>query len=227
MQSLGMRRDILVKAPGNERQLEDLIMSEFNPLIESKSSERSNGASDNGVDNEADFKTVHDLLRQLNRSNAAKTSTDRSTQQSSIRDLLAYDNDRYDQRAKLLSLTQDLTQQEGELPPGTFAPQNPILEEVLTPTVNTFRQAAEDLELLAQMICERISPRLNLEMERNGFHQSNRIFSRQTIAGQSSSKSEQATDVLERLAQEIEQLLHHRLVHERERRGRSVGCLPW
>ena len=211
-------------------------MSEFNPPIESKFSERSNGASDDGVDNEADFQTVHDLLRQLNRGNAAKTSTDRSTQQSSIRDLLAYDNDRYDQRAKALSLTQDLTQQEGERPPGTFAPQNPILEEVLTPSVNTVRQAAEDLELLAQMICDRISPRLNLEMERNGFHQSNRIFARQTIAthqidsaqiGQSSSKSEQATDVLERLAQEIEQLLHHRLVYERERRGRSVGCLPW
>ncbi len=194
-------------------------MSEF--PIESKSSERSNGASDDGVDNEADFKTVHDLLRQLNGSNAAKTSTDQSTQHSSIRDLLAYDNDRYDQRAKALSLTQDLTQQEGELPPGTFAPQNPILEEVLT------LQAAEDLELLSQMVCDRISPRLNLEMERNGFHQSNRIFSRQTIPAQSSSKSEQAPDVIEQLAQEIEQLLHQRLVHERERRGRFIGCLPW
>lgn len=206
-------------------------MSEFKPPIDSKSSERSNGASDDGVDNEADFKTVHDdLLRQINRSNAAKTSTDRSTQQSSIQDLLAYDNDRYDQRAKV-SLTQDLTQ----LPPGTFAPQNPILEEVLTPAVNTVQQAAEDLELLAQIVCLRISPRLNLEMERNGFHQSNRIFSRKTIITHqidsaralSSSKSEQSTDVLEQLTHEIEQLLHHRLVHERERRGRSVGCLPW
>ncbi|MEH2258120.1 hypothetical protein [Nostoc sp.] len=199
-------------------------MSEFNP--QSKSSERSNGASDDGVDNEADLKTVHDLLRQLNQSNAAKTS-DQSTQQSSIRDLLAYDNDRSNQRAKALSLTQDLTQQEGKLPPGTFAPQNPILEEVLTPAVNTVEQAAEDLEFLAQIVCDRISLRLNLEMERNGFHQSNRIFSRQTIAGQSSSKSEQVPDVIERLVQEIEQLLHHRLVHERERRGQSVGCLPW
>jgi hypothetical protein len=125
-------------------------------------------------------------------------------------------------------LTQDLTQQEGELPPGTFAPQNPILEEVLTPTVNTVEQAAEDLELLAQIICDRFSPRLSLEMERNGCYQSNRIFSRQTIAThQTSSKSEQTADVLELLAQEIEQLLHHRLVHERERQGRSVGCLPW
>ena len=210
-------------------------MSEFNPPIESKSSERSNGASDDDVDNEADLKTVYDLLRQLNRSNAAKTPTDQLTQQSSIQILLAYDNERYDQRAKALLLTQDLTQQEGELPPGTFAPQNPILEEVLTPSVNTVRQAAEDLELLAQMICDRISPRLNLEMERNGFHQSNRIFSHKTIATHQidsaqialSSSSEQAPDVLERLAQEIEQLLHHRLVHERERRGRSVGCLPW
>ncbi|WP_375509715.1 hypothetical protein [uncultured Nostoc sp.] len=199
-------------------------MSEFNRPIESKSSERSNGASDDDVDNEAD-KTVHDLLRQLNRSNAAKTSTDRSTQQSSIRDLLAYDNDRHDQRAKALLF---LTQQEGELPPGTFAPQNSILEEVLTPAVNTVQQAAEDLELLAQMVCDRLSPHLNLEMERKGFHQSNRIFSHQTIATQQiSSKSEQSTDVLEQLVQEIEQLLHHRLIHEGERRGRSVGCLPW
>jgi hypothetical protein len=125
--------------------------------------------------------------------------------------------------------TQDLTHQpEGELPPETFAPQNPILEEVLTPAVNTVQQAAEDLELLAQIVCDRISPHLTLEMERNGYHQSNRIFSRQTIAThQTSSKSEQISDVLELLAQEIEQLLHHRLVHERERRGRSVGCLPW
>ncbi|MEH2371985.1 hypothetical protein [Nostoc sp.] len=207
-------------------------MSEFNRPIESKSSERSNGASDDDVDNEAD-KTVHDLLRQFNRSNAAKTSTDQLTQHSSIRDLLAYDNDRHDQPAKALLL---LTQQEGELPPGTFAPQNPILQEVLTPAVNTVQQAAEDLELLAQMVCDRISPHLNPEMERRGFHQSNRIFSHQTITNDqidsaksalSSSKSEQSTDVLEQLTQEIEQLLHYRLIHERERRGRFVGCLPW
>ena len=125
-------------------------------------------------------------------------------------------------------LIQNLTQQEGELSQGTFAPQNPILEEVLTPAVNSVEQAAEDLELLVQMICDRISPHLNFEMERNGYHQSNHIFSHQTIATQQIfSKSEQSTDVLEQLAQEIEQLLHHRLIHERERRGRSVGCLPW
>ncbi|MEH1841123.1 MAG: hypothetical protein V7L20_20780 [Nostoc sp.] len=127
------------------------------------------------------------------------------------------------------TLTQDLTHQhEGELPPGTFAPQNLILVEVLTPAVNSVEQTAEDLELLVQMICDRISLHLNLEMERNGYHQSNRIFSHQTIATQQiSSKSEQSTDVLEQLAQEIEQLLHHRLIHECERRGRFVGCLPW
>jgi hypothetical protein len=193
-------------------------MSEFNRPIKSKSSERSNDAADDGIDNEADFKTVHDLLQQLNQSNAE------TVQQSSIRDLLAYDNDRYDQPVK----AQDLTQQESELPPGTFAPQNPILVEVLTPAVNSVEQAAADLELLAQIVCDRISPHLKVEMERHGYHQSDRIFSRQTIAThQTSSKSEQAADVLEQLAQEIEQLLHHRLIHERERRGRSVGCLPW
>lgn len=127
------------------------------------------------------------------------------------------------------TLTQDLTQQEGELPPGTFAPQNPILVEVLTPEVNTVQQAAEDLELLAQIVCDRFSPHLNLEMERRGCHQSDRIFSRKMIATyQISPKSEQSTaDVLEQLAQEIEQLLHHRLIYERERQGRTVGCLPW
>lgn len=126
------------------------------------------------------------------------------------------------------TLTQHLTQQEGELPPGTFAPQNPILEEVLTPAVNTVEQAAEDLELLVRMICDRISPHLNQEMERNGYHQSNRIFSHQMIAThQTSAESKQSIDVLEQLTQEIERLLHHRLIHERERRGRFVGCLPW
>lgn len=211
-------------------------MSEFNPPIDSKSSELSKGAAVDGVDNKADFQRVRELLQQLNRSNADKTSTDQPSQQSSIQDLLAYDNDRHDQRAKALLLTQDLTQQEGELPPGTFAPENPILEEVLTPDVNAVQQAAEDLELLAQMVCDRISQRLNSEMEHHGFHQSNRIFSHQMIAihqinsaqiALSSSKSEQALDVVERLAQEIEQLLHHRLVYESERRGRSLGCLPW
>lgn len=114
------------------------------------------------------------------------------------------------------------------LPPGTFAPKNPVLEEVLAPTVNTVQQAAEDLEFFTQMICDRISPRLNLKMERTGFHQSNRIFSHQTIApDQIYSKSGEAADILEQLVQEIEQLLHHRLIYERERWGRSVGCLPW
>lgn len=97
------------------------------------------------------------------------------------------------------------------------------------------RNNAEDLELLTQMICDRFSPRLKSEMERRGFHQSNRIFSHRMIATHqidsaqtalSSLNSEQA-DVIERLAQEIEQLLYHRLIHERERLGRSVGCLPW
>ena len=208
-------------------------MSEFSPSIASKSSE-SKGAAEDGVDNKADFQRLRDLLRQLNRSNADKTSTDRQSQQSSIQDLLAYDNDRHDQSTQALLLTQ-LTQQEG-LPPGTFAPENPILEEVLTPDVNAVQQAAEDLELLAQMVCDRITQRLNSEMEHYGFHQSNRIFSHQTIAihqinsaqiALSSSESEQALDVVERLAQEIEQLLHHRLVYESERRGRAGGCLPW
>jgi hypothetical protein len=92
------------------------------------------------------------------------------------------------------------------------------------------RNKAKDLELLTQIICDRFSQRLKSEMERRGFHQSNRTFSHQMIATQqtvlSSLKSEQA-EVLERLSQEIEQLLYYRLIYERERLGRSVGCLPW
>ena len=80
-------------------------MSEFNPPIDSKSSEISKGAAVDGVDNKADFQKLRDLLQHLNRSNAEKTSTNRPSQQSSIQDLLAYDNDRHDQ-------PQDLTQQE-------------------------------------------------------------------------------------------------------------------
>lgn len=168
------------------------------------------------ADNEADFQTVHELLRQLNLSNAQKASID-LTQHSSIQVLLAYDNDRYDQPIE------DLTQQEGELPPGL---QNPK-EEQLTPTDNPVGPAA-DLELLAQMICDRISLHLHPEMERRAYHH-NRIFSHQIIqiGSVSLANSEQAPDVLERLTQEIEQLLHHRLVYERERQGRTVGRLPW
>jgi len=201
-------------------------MSEFDPPINSKSSECSNGS----VEKKADFQEIRDLSQQINLSNAEKTSTDRSMQQSSIRNLLAYDSDRHDQSAK--SLTQDLTPLAG-VPPGTFAPQKSLLEEVLTPppSVNTVRQAAEDLELLVQMICDFLSPHLNLEMERRGFHQSNRIFSHQTIATHQIDPAQSAlsssTEVLERLIQEIEQELHQRLVYERERQGRLAGCLPW
>ena len=211
-------------------------MSEFNPPIDSKSSERSKGDAEDGIDNKADSQRIRELLRQFNRIDTAQTSTEGPSQQSSIGELLAYDNDRDNQPAKALLQTQDLTPQEGELPPGTFAPANPILEEVLTPSVNTIQQAAEDLELLAQMVCDRISQRLNSEMEHKSFHQSNRIFSHQMIAidqidsaqiALSSSESRQTLDVVEKLVQEIEQLLHHRIVYQSERRGRSVGCLPW
>ncbi|PSB28207.1 hypothetical protein [Chlorogloea sp. CCALA 695] len=187
----------------------------FNPPIESESSR--NDSADEAA------KQARDLLQQLNQSNAKKTSTG-SAQQSSIQDLLAYDKNRHDQHTEA-PLTPP------ELPPGTFAPQNPVLEEVLTPTVDI--QSA-DLELLTQMICDRISPRLNPEMERRGFHQSNRIFSHEMIAIHQvdsshslSLSSEQTPEVIEKIAQEIEQLLHYRLVYERERRGRSLGCLPW
>lgn len=188
-------------------------MSEFNPPIDAKSSD--------------DSVTVRDLSQQLNRRNDPQTSTEGSTPSSSIQDLLAYDNDRHNQEA-------EAQLQEDELPPSTFAPANPTTVEVLTPAVNPAQAA--DLELLAQIICDRFSQCLNSRMENKGCHQSNRIFSYQAIATHqidstqialSSSNPEQAIDAIEKLAQEIDRLLHHRLVYERERRGSSVGCLPW
>ena len=117
---------------------------------------------------------------------------------------------------------------ESELPPGTFAPQSPLLEEVLTPIVKNMESSAE-LELFAQIIGDRLSLRLSPEMERHGFHQSNHIFAPRAIAHHQTIALSfaQEPNGLERLAQEIEQLLHHRLIHERERWGRSSGCLPW
>jgi hypothetical protein len=176
--------------------------------------------------------TVRELLQRLGENNAEQTSTERLTQQSSIQDLLAYDNDIHEDDKLLIEL-RGLTEQECD--PGTLDSQNPIFEEVLTSTIDPKRQAAEDLELLTQMICDRFSPRLKSEMERRGFHRSDRIFSHQLIVTHpsdsaqtalSSLKSEQA-EVLERLAQEIEQLLYHRLIYEHERLGRFLGCLPW
>ncbi len=148
---------------------------------------------------------------------------------SSIRELLAYGNNLYDQP------TQGLTPH--EVPPGTFAPQTSKVTEVLTPAVNSI-QSAEDLELLAQIVGNFLSLRLNSEIERQSCHLSNRIFSWQTVVthqidpadmDRSSVKSDRVVvpDVLKQLVQEIEQLLHHRLVYERERQGRFGGYLPW
>lgn len=147
---------------------------------------------------------------------------------SSIRELLAYGNNFYDQP------TQDLTLH--ELPPGSFAPQTSKVTEVLTPAVNSI-QSAEDLELLAQIVGDFLSLRLNSEIERQSCHLSNRIFSWQTVVThqidsadiEHSVKSDRVVvpNVLKQLVQEIEQLLHHRLVYERERQGRFGGYLPW
>ncbi len=200
-------------------------MNEINSPIDAKSSERFKSASDDNV-------RVPDLLQQLNRSHEPQTSAETPTSSSSsMQDLLAYEKNRHNQEAK----AQNLTSQADELLPGTFTPENPPIVEVLTPAVNT-AQAAADLELLTQIVGDFFSQGLNSRMETKGCHQSNRIFSHQAIAtpqidstqiALSSSNSEQAIDVIAKLTQEIDKLLHHRLVYERERRGSFGGCLPW
>lgn len=196
-------------------------MNEINSPIDSKSSERFKSASDDNVR----------VLQQLNRSNDTQTSAETPTSSSSMQDLLAYEKNRHNQEAK----AQNLTSQADELPSGTFTPENPPIVEVLTPAVNT-AQAAADLELLTQIVGDFFSQGLNSRMETKGCHQSNRIFSLQAIAtpqidstqiALSSSNPEQAIDVIAKLTQEIDKLLHHRLVYERERRGSFGGCLPW
>jgi hypothetical protein len=191
-------------------------MSEFNPSNKSKPSDGSDLTSEEIEDRE-DFMTVRDLLRQLNQSNGRKSSADRLVQQSTLQDLLD------------LRLSYE---QSNDAPLDPDASQNLQLDENLPSTLR-----AETLDTLAQKVCDRISPHLTLHLERNGFHQCTRVFSQRMLENHriystqsDSSRSSAAVvqlDALERLTAEIEHRLHHRLVRERERLGRSTGRLPW
>jgi hypothetical protein len=109
--------------------------------------------------------------------------------------------------------------------------------EIMPPVIHSSQTEAVDLDLLARMIYDRIAPNLTLKMERKGLHSSSRIFSREIVEThrvssiQSNSLPSPAENVkpnaLELLSQEIEHLLHHRLILEQERQGRSMGCLSW
>lgn len=116
--------------------------------------------------------------------------------------------------------------------PGTFIPENPVVEQVLTPPAKKARDGDAELDAVAKMICDRISPHLELELQRNGYHRITSIFSRGwttipqmslTPSGSSPSKS----DALELLTKEIENLLRQKLILEQERQGRFIGRLPW
>lgn len=116
--------------------------------------------------------------------------------------------------------------------PGTFAPANPIIEQVQLPQAKKARDEDGDLDALARMICDRISSDLELELQRNGYHRITSIFSRgwttidQSSFAQSGS-SPSKPDTLGLLTRQVEILLRQRLVIEQERQGRFIGRLPW
>lgn len=125
------------------------------------------------------------------------------------------------------------SQMKDESLPGTFVPETPLVEQVLNSQVNKDPEdEATNLDVLARMICDRIGPHLELELQRNGYHRNTSIFSRgittfHWMSPEQSSASNARPDALDLLAKEIETLLRQRLVLEQERQGRFNGCLPW
>lgn len=116
--------------------------------------------------------------------------------------------------------------------PGTFTPENPVVEQVLTPPAKKARDGDAELDAVAKIICDRIGPHLELELQRNGYHRITSIFSRgwTTILQKNSAQSGSSpskTDALELLTKEIETLLRQQLILEQERYGRFIGRLPW
>ena len=116
--------------------------------------------------------------------------------------------------------------------PGTFIPENPVVEQVLTPPAKKGQDKDLELDAVAKMICDRIGTHLELELQRNGYHRITSIFSRgwttstQMSTAQSGS-SPSKTNALELLTKEIETLLRQKLILEQERQGRFIGRLPW
>ena len=62
--------------------------------------------------------------------------------------------------------------------PGTFIPENPVVEKVLTPPAKKGQDKDLELDAVAKMICDRIGPHLELELQRNGYHTIASILSR-------------------------------------------------
>jgi hypothetical protein len=118
--------------------------------------------------------------------------------------------------------------------------------EIRPPDQYSNQAEVAELDLLAQIVCDRIASNLELRMERNGFHRSSYLFSqgmadthqlRPMLTPSSSLQTEteklnghnllKHEDVLKFLIQEIESFLHHRLILEQERQGRSANRLSW
>jgi len=124
------------------------------------------------------------------------------------------------------------SQMKNESFPGTFAPDALVVEQVLAPQTDKGQEEGVDLDALARMICDRISPHLELELKRNGYHRNTSIFSREMATldrmnSEPSSSLNAKPNALDLLATEIETLLRQRLVLEQERQGRFNGRLPW
>ncbi len=115
---------------------------------------------------------------------------------------------------------------------GTFVPENPVVEQVLTPPAKKGRDKDIELDAVAKMICDRIGPHLKLELQRNGYHKITSIFSwswttTPQMSSAQSGSSPSKSNALELLTKEIETLLRQKLILEQERQGRFIGRLPW
>lgn len=120
--------------------------------------------------------------------------------------------------------------------PGTFAPETPVVEQVLTPQTKKVLDEDAQLDSLARIICDRIRLDLELELQRSGYHRCISIFSCSWDRGMTTmhqnspaqpGSSPSKPKALELVIQEIETLLHQRLVLEQQRLGRFSGRLPW
>ncbi len=83
-----------------------------------------------------------------------------------------------------------------------------------------------DLDLLAEMICDRILPLLDIEQERNGISKS-LSFMRQAESPSQRNCWQLKPGSLALLTQEMAHRLHRQLELEQERQGFRCGCLPW
>jgi hypothetical protein len=120
---------------------------------------------------------------------------------------------------------------------GTFAPEHPVLQEVTISSTHAEQAKDENLDLLARVICDRISPDLSLNLERHVRHNLRSIFSR-PISATDTQKSIQMNpvpspsekvepDAVEQLTRAIEHLLRQRFILAQERQGQSKGCISW